>query len=83
MSLLDDVRTCRSCLDRPEHLERFAKRFELHAGYPKKFPPTIGAAGEAKLLFMGISPRLSNNYVLDAANENRDGEFVKLSGNKD
>jgi len=80
MSLLADVDSCRGCITRQEP---FAKAFALRpSGVPKKFPATIGAAGEAKLLFVALCPRLGMNYVLDWANDKAE-QFVALSGNQD
>jgi|ERR1017187_701447 hypothetical protein len=80
MSLLTDVDSCRACITRQE---RFAKGFALRPSQvPKKFPATIGAAGQAKLLFVALCPRLGRNYVLDWANESAD-RFASLSENRD
>lgn len=83
-TLVDSVYSCRRCVDKPE---RFASLFQLvtlpdSSSYPKKFPPIIGAQGRADLLFMGISPRLQKNYVLDWA-MNDEHQFMTLSTNLD
>jgi len=47
--------------------KRFGFAFRAD-GYPKKFPPTIPDKGTARLLFMALCPRPTNNYVLDWSN---------------
>jgi hypothetical protein len=49
----DEVYSCRSCVGLG------FKSPEQSKGY-YKFPPTIGALGQAPLLFVGINPRISN-----------------------
>jgi hypothetical protein len=78
-SLLDRVYTCRACVD--ANLP-FAKAFEP-SDCPKKLPPTIGAKGQAKLLFMAINPRL-NSYVFGSGGPmHSSGSFALLSVNRD
>jgi hypothetical protein len=48
-----------------------------------KFPPTIGATGQAHLLFVGINPRLSgNDELFERANGNI-SYFAALAKNQD
>jgi hypothetical protein len=79
-TLRDEVYACDFCV---VNRKRFAKDFQLRAdGRPKKFPPTIGATGESRLLFIAQNPRLTDNYVLDWAMTSKQ-EFSSLAANKD
>lgn len=79
-ALHDEVYACDFCVAKRK---RFAKDFELGAdGWPKKFPPTIGATGESRLLFMAQNPRLTGNYVLDWAMTSKE-DFSSLAANRD
>lgn len=48
-----------------------------------KFPPTIGAEGQADLLFVGINPRKSGNAKLHQRLMADKGEFLALARNRD
>ena len=48
-----------------------------------KFPPTIGATGRAKLLFVGINPRRTWNRALHDRLMRRFAVFEELARNKD
>lgn len=54
------------------------------AGRPYfKFPPTIGAVGQADLLFVGINPRRAGNLTLHDALMADVGAFEALARNRD
>jgi hypothetical protein len=90
-ALQANVFSCRACV---ANAEPFGFDFDA-TGNPKKFPPTIGATGQAKLLFMALCPRPTNNYVLDwcmsglekfailGANQNQDGDNYLESYDKE
>lgn len=55
-SLLEEVYVCDRC---PTGAYGFARPSEGRPYY--KFPPTIGARGQATILFLGINPRRSDS----------------------
>lgn len=70
-----DVWTCTRCK------ESCFVRLEDGSGF--KFPPTIGATGEAILLFVGINPRISaTNSALHERIMEDFGAFEELSANR-
>jgi hypothetical protein len=78
MGLIDDVYGCEVC---PR--ERFGFVLRPNGGGYYTFPPTIGAAGHAPLLFLGINPRRSKtNLVLHKELADYPGSFRVLAANR-
>ena len=76
-TLLRTVYTCQSC---PEGFG-FTRPVPGQPYY--KFPPTIGATGQAELLFVGINPRRAGNEALHDALMANIGAFEGLARNWD
>jgi hypothetical protein len=74
--LIDDVYGCELC---PGELFGFTRRPNGNGFY--KFPPTIGARGEAALLFIGINPRMTTNMRLHKELAEHRASFAILAGN--
>ena len=74
--LIDEVYGCELC---PGALFGFARRPNGNGFY--KFPPTIGARGEAPLLFIGINPRMTTNMRLHKELAEHRASFEILAGN--
>lgn len=77
--LLDEVDRCELCVTGEQY--GFERRPEGRGFY--KFPPTIGAAGEASVLFIGINPRISaTNRRLHRELAVHESSFQILAGNR-
>ncbi len=81
LALLQRVYSCRECVvKKPKLVSEFT---EARPGMFHKFPPLIGCAGKAKLLFVGYNPRRTTNVAVhDFAVRSLD-DFCTLSNNTD
>lgn len=78
-TLRDEVFSCRIC-----NVERLTHHFtESFWGRLYKFPPTIGAPGKARLLFIGINPRRTDNLAIHEFAMKSKANFKVLSRNID
>lgn len=78
-ALLEEVRGCDLCKERGLGFDR-----QDGTGPFFKFPPTIGATGQAWFLFVGINPRKTpDNADLHERIMRHRHEFIKLAKNHD
>lgn len=74
--LIDEVYGCELC---PGERFGFTRRPNGNGFY--KLPPTIGARGEATLLFIGINPRMTTNMRLHKKLAEHRASFAILAEN--